>query len=501
MHTPPRPYRSLSHHLLVLLLLLTLTHLTPHAQTGTPIPKLAPFDTAMTALLAQYHVPGGQLAITYHGKLVYSRGFGLADSANHTQVQPNSVFRLASLSKPLTAITILHLVEAGKLGLDDTVFGAKGILKDTTWGNIKDPRVLNITVRHLLEHSAGWNRDVSGDYVFMAYEIAKAMGVPAPADPVTVIRWTLQQRMLDVAPGTQYHYSNLGFSILGRIIEKLTGRKYEDYVRAEILQPLGITAMRLGLNRIQDRLPNEVTYYGNPNAGSAPSVYDGATPVPWPYGGFNLEAFDSFGRWTASAEDLCRLLLAADGFPSVPDLLSPASIAAMSKPSATNANYALGWAVNPANNWWHIGSLPGTTTEIVRANNQMNWAILFNTRPDNSAALENAMDQLVWNVIPKIAAWPDSAVTVGVVGSGRELGRAGDRAEFVVRGGVVRIPVEANSAKPHFTLVDMNGMTESVVSARVGGDWVLDLKGQARGIHFLSMRSREESRVVKILVE
>ncbi len=90
------------------LLFLSLVHLTAHAQTGVPIPKLARFDTAMSALLTQYKVPGGQLALTYQGKLVYSRGFGYADTSAKVPVQPNSLFRLASLSKQITSITILH---------------------------------------------------------------------------------------------------------------------------------------------------------------------------------------------------------------------------------------------------------------------------------------------------------------------------------------------------------------------------------------------------------
>ena len=62
--------------------------------------------------------------------------------------------------------------------------------------------------------------------------------------------------------------------------------------------------------------------------------------------------------------------------------------------------------VNSNNNWWHLGSLPGTTTEIVRASNQLNWAILFNTRPANPDPLASAADNLVWSVLPKIISWP-----------------------------------------------------------------------------------------------
>src|SRR5579884_4463716 len=81
-----------------------------NAQTGTPVPSLAAFDQAMTQVMSQYNVPGGALAITANGKLVLARGYGFANTANNTPMQPDSLFRIASLSKPITATAILLLV-------------------------------------------------------------------------------------------------------------------------------------------------------------------------------------------------------------------------------------------------------------------------------------------------------------------------------------------------------------------------------------------------------
>ena len=75
-----------------------------NAQTGVYVPQLQNFDTAMQSIMTQYNVPGGQLAITYHGRLVYSRGFGFANTTTQDSVQPNSLFRIASVSKPVTGI-------------------------------------------------------------------------------------------------------------------------------------------------------------------------------------------------------------------------------------------------------------------------------------------------------------------------------------------------------------------------------------------------------------
>ena len=390
----------------IILCCLLLVSINTKSQTGLYVPELQNFDTAMLGLLNQYGVPGGQLAITYHGRLVYNRGFGLADTTTHTPVCPDNVFRLASVSKQITSVTIMHLYEQGRIHLDDTIFGANGILNDTTYQNILDTLVYGITVRQLLTHEGGWDRNISSDPMFDSYYIAVTMSATPPANPVTVIRYELEYKMLDFVPGTEYQYSNLGYCILGRVIEKITGQNYETYVRDSILAPMNITNMHSGFNLMINQLPNEVNYYDYPGAPDALSVYDNTTSVPWPYGGFNIEAMGANGEWTASAEDLCRFLVSVDGFPTKPDFLLPATIDTMVSPSAMNVNYALGWGVNSYNNWWHTGSLPGTSTEIVRGSNQLNWAILLNTRPYDSTPLVIATDNLVWGVLPSITSWP-----------------------------------------------------------------------------------------------
>ena len=127
-----------------------------NAQTGYYSPSLVNFDVAMNNLLKDYDIPGGQLAITYKGRLVYSRGFGLADKSTNTAVCPDNIFRIASLSKQITSITIMHLYEQGRIGLDDIVFGANGILNDSMYlVPVLDSRVYDITVNDLLSHQSG----------------------------------------------------------------------------------------------------------------------------------------------------------------------------------------------------------------------------------------------------------------------------------------------------------------------------------------------------------
>jgi CubicO group peptidase (beta-lactamase class C family) len=381
---------------------------TTNAQTGLYVPQLAAFDNAMLDLMLTYNVPGAQLAITYQGRLVYNRGFGFANTATQNPVYPNSVFRVASVSKTVTGVACMKLFEQGLLNLNAKVFGTNGILNDAIYQNILDPRDTIITVRMLLHHSGGWNRNISGDPMFNAYNIATTMGVSSPPSPSEVIKYVLAYKYLDFTPGTQSQYSNFGYCVLGRVIEKITGQTYENYVRNNILIPLGITDIQLGNNLLVNQLPNEVNYYDYSGAPLANSVYNNSIQVPWPYGGFNLEFMDSHGGWVASSKDLLKFVCAFDRFNTRPDILSTVTIDTMIKPSFQDPNYACGIAVNTNNNWWHIGSLPGTTSEIVRnGNKQLNWAILLNTRNQN-ANINSAVDNLVWSVLPSISNsnWP-----------------------------------------------------------------------------------------------
>jgi hypothetical protein len=282
---------------------------------------------------------------------------------------------------------------------------------------------------------------------------------------------------------------------LGRVIEKITGQAYETYVRNTILLPLNITDMHTGHNLLSGQLPNEVNYYDYPSAPYAFSVYDNTTLVPWPYGGFNIEAMDSHGAWVASAEDLCRLLVAVDGFSTKPDILSQATTDTMIHPSSTNANYALGWCVNTYNNWWHTGSLPGTTTEIVRGSNQLNWAILLNTRPYNYDTLTTAVDNLVWNVLPGITNWPAFDQFSGIDKYEKE-------ASF---------SIFPNPSGGKF-VINSNGNITSIEIYNLHGERVysdskkpinkkINLSGYSKGIYFIKIYEGERFYTEKVMIQ
>ena len=253
---------------------------TTKAQTGAAVPGLEIFDVAMSNLLADYNIKGAQLALTYHGRLVYNRGFGYANTSTNTLVQPNHRFRVASVSKPITSIAVMHLIEQGQLNLSDTIFGVNGILNDAMYQNAIDSRIYTITLRNLLEHTGGWNRFISGDPFFPegtpniigVYDMAIAMGVTPPGTAQSIIQYMLNNIMLNYTPGTIYSYSNIGYSIIAQVIEKVTGQGYENYVRDTILIPIGITEIQTGRTLLANQLPMEVNYYNNYNSQNV-SIY------------------------------------------------------------------------------------------------------------------------------------------------------------------------------------------------------------------------------------
>ena len=395
----------------------------PPAQPEIPIsgaaaPGMGSFDEKIPVLMRKYAIPGGAVAVLRDGKLIYARGFGYADVENKTPVQPDALFRIASVSKPITGVAIMKLVEEGKLTLDDRVAPFIAHLAPAPGATV-DPRWEQITIRQLLNHMGGWDRDKPGgfDPMFRPAIAAAAVNAPAPASAETVIRY-MKGMPLDFNPGEKHVYSNFGYAILGRVIERLSGMPYEDYVRARVLQPVGANRTRLGKTRMSDALADEVKYYlpGEPGLGfTAPlvsSVFPGEGTVPVNYGAFYIEAMDSHGGWVSSSVDLLRFMAGVDGRASRPDILSAGLVAEMtSNGAAVCANgacyYAGGWLVRPSQgdaNWWHGGSLPGTTSLLVRSYHNFSWVALFNARTGTS--FDSELDAALWSALAQVTTFP-----------------------------------------------------------------------------------------------
>ncbi len=377
----------------------------PHSHES---PRIESFDRHILALMKAHGIPGAAIAVTDHGRLVHAQGYGLADVETHEPVHPHSLFRIASLSKPITAVAILQLVEQGKLSLDSRVFNVLDCQSDMEAAGEKfDLRQKDITIEQLLEHRGGWDRNQSFDAMFQSLRFARERKVSPPAGFNDIIHGMMRVP-LDFAPGERYAYSNYGYSLLGRVIEKVSGEKYEAYVQTHILKPLGITQMRLGKTRLEERAQGEVRYY---HSQQGISVFDPneSAKVPHPYGAWCLETMDSHGGWIASAPDLVRFAAAFDD-PDHSPLLKresiermgarPVGLTASSDKADADVYYSLGWnnrvLRNGKVNHWHTGSLPGTLTVLIRRHDGKNFAALLNTRESTLGGnLGSLLDQLL----------------------------------------------------------------------------------------------------------
>lgn len=335
----------------------------------------------------QFFAPALSVAIVRNGAFVFERPFGMADKDVQLQTSPTTLFRIASVTKPFTSVAIFTLIEQGKLNLSDRVFGPTGVL-DNMYG--KPPYkqyVTDVTVDNLLTHtSGGWPNDNTDPmFRFNSWDHTK------------LITWAIANLPLTYQPGTHWAYSNFGYCVLGRVIEKVTGQPYKDYVQQAVLTPCGITDMAIAGNTLKQRQPDEAKYFGQ----------FGENPY-----NMNVTRMDSHGGWIANPSDLAKFCTHVGGAPGVPSILKPETIVTMTTPSpaypaGSPGKYARGWMVrdNGKGNWWHNGSLPGTTSIMVRTSNGMCWGALTNTRTQPSGTIGTALDEMVWNMVSKVPEW------------------------------------------------------------------------------------------------
>lgn len=390
--------------------------------TGTAVPELVAFDRLITAYVDEKLIPGASFAVTRRGKLIYARGCGYADLGKKEEVQPDSLFRTASNSKPITAMAILKLMEQGKLKLDDPILmhltdvvpGAKR--KNHPWSKI--------TIQHCLQHTGGWDTvKAKFDPMFRSVPIAEALKVPPPATAKHVIRFMATKKP-DFPAGNRYAYSNFGYVLLGRIIEQASGQTYEQYVQKHVFEPIGIKTARLAKTLLPGRAPGEVRYYDGDKRGRSVFALNLNESVPTPYGCWCIEAMDANGGWLLSAPNLARFMAALDASAQTP-LLEPATrkLFLNSRPTGSagfesdgtpKSNfYGYGWRIQLLQgtdraHYWHEASFDGVSGLMVHRDDEVNWVIMFNSTQlyDNKLPAA-AIDEPIHATMNGIKAWPD----------------------------------------------------------------------------------------------
>jgi len=339
-------------------------------------------SSKIKAYMNQNQVPGLALAITKDGRLVYAAGFGYADKESGEEAGPTNLFRIASVSKQFTSAAVMKLIESNDVHLNDKVFGPGSILGGQYATPANNQKINQINVKYLLEHVSGLNND-GGDPMFMNTNLNHQQ----------LINWVLNDPAHYVKrdANTQWEYLNFGYCLLGRIIEKKSGKSYEEYVRESVLKPSGITDMTIAANSLSQRKAREVKYYPD-------SAYD-----------LNVTRFDSHGGWLASPIDLARFLVRVDGTVVKPDILSTTSRNQMLTAShikdnkGVDDNYGFGWFVSPQ---WHNGCMTGTIAQEEVLPNGFTFAFVVNTRPTNDGCA-GVLAGVVQNVIQSVSAWPN----------------------------------------------------------------------------------------------
>jgi len=338
-------------------------------------------DSVIVNFKKKWKIPGISVAIAKDGRLIYAKGFGYADTTNKEPVTTNSLFRIASCSKTITAIGVMKLVESNKLKIDDKVFGKDGILNGSFYENIVDNNVYNITVKNLLQQTIGWpDIDIIGEN-----DASYALKTPIPAGVEDNVKFILQQK-LDFSPSTAYRYSDFNYLFLGEIISKIAKKNHVDYILSEVLHPIGVFTTVPGKSKLIDRATNEVIYYDY-NGDMFPSAFDTLMIVPESYS-FNMEPMISSGGWISKPIDMVKIILSIDRLNNHPDILNQNSIDLMTSiPENIKTRYGMGMVITRNNAWLHGGECTwGTSALWLKTVDNLCFAITCNTLPTSQGS-------------------------------------------------------------------------------------------------------------------
>ncbi len=225
---------------LIVLAILILAALPPAAETAEARLAASQKADALLSGLIETNGPGLAVLVAQNGKILFEKCYGLADRGHHVPVIPETTFRIGSIGKQFTASAILKLQEKGKLSVNDKL---SKYIPDF-------PRGDEVTLRHLLTHTSGIHSYTEKDGFIER--------VTSPVKPDDLIN-SFKNDPYDFDPGEKWHYNNSGYFLLGRIVEKVSGQSYGDFLQKNFFQPLGMT--NTGVYRAHLGLPHEALGY------------------------------------------------------------------------------------------------------------------------------------------------------------------------------------------------------------------------------------------------
>jgi len=299
-----------------------------------PSARVEVIELFVTNEMARWGVPGLSLAIAHEGALVFANGYGFADMENFVAAKADTVYRLASVSKAMTAVLALQLAERGALELDEPVGPHCPAFPEKRWP---------ITARQLLAHHGGVRHYRDGEVPMTRHYTTLEEGLALFKDDP-----------LEHEPGTRYLYSTYGYSLLGCVIEGVTERPFFEMLRESVLTPAGMT--RTQPDDVQDLIPNRTRGYFRDARGALlnAALADMSYKVPG-------------GGLTGTAPDVARF-----GWALVTGVLLEAdSLDAMLTPVAVyeedSEGYGLGMSVGERDGQpeaWHTGGQEGASSAL-----------------------------------------------------------------------------------------------------------------------------------------
>ncbi|MFR9620761.1 MAG: serine hydrolase domain-containing protein [Rikenellaceae bacterium] len=364
----------------------------------------ARFDREVESFMQRWELTGASFALMRNDSLLYAKGYGYADVEKKELCDVRHVFRVASVSKLITATAVMKLVEGGGLSLTSKLFGEEGILCDEEFLEYDDKNLERITVEHLLRHTGGFSTPID-DPAFANYSVARSLGKELPLALDDMVAYALRNR-LRYQPGSHYEYSNLGYMLLTKVVEKVSGMGYESYVQEAILSPAGCFDMYIGSNYSRDRDRNEVRYYEVKEAEKVDAHDGSGRLVMKSDGGNNVTLLGGAGGWVASPVELLRLVASINKCGVKSEVLSGESIATMTYDSSDRCKKPIGWATVNGQEWQRSGSMAGTTAFVKQQRDGYTWVFVTNSSAWIGYKLTNYISSQITKSIGNVKQWP-----------------------------------------------------------------------------------------------
>ena len=344
----------------------TTTTTTTPAYNG-PFDEQAFDDVVAAATVARGDIAAG-VAVMRNGEVLLTAAFGMENPFESKPATTRTRFRIASVSKMLTAVAIMQLVEAGSIELDQPFAGQLG-----REGPFADPRIGTVTVRQLMSHTSGF---AASRGIFFGHGVDSWQQAANNAFG----------QVLQFDPGTAFQYSNTNYCLLGLLLESVTGQSFETAIRERVLEPIGAKA-RLA--------PTFDTQAGD-------ALHASAT------GRNYMEALGPAGGWVATPLDVAKLASAlrlAEIAPTEGALVGTSSVDAMrvpvpvpveDPPPLNGWSYGMGLILFGDGSWGHTGTIESTHAIVVNRPDGLTVAVLVSGKvPDNTDDLVGVIDLAV----------------------------------------------------------------------------------------------------------